>query len=103
LTSFPAPGGGFSNGFTFDGQYLWLANNSTDMYYQIDIGIHVISDITGSIALEGAQYMEGQIYLIQPGEPVQRIPLNRDGSYEFKRAVSGKEYQVIIEEEGTLP
>jgi streptogramin lyase len=40
LDSFPCPdGGGSPNGITHDGEYLWIAVNSTDTIYQVDDGI----------------------------------------------------------------
>jgi streptogramin lyase len=40
LDSFPCPdGGGSPNGITHDGEYLWIAVNTTDTIYQVDDGI----------------------------------------------------------------
>jgi hypothetical protein len=37
--SFPVPGGGTAAGTTFDGQYLWLINETNNWVYQIDIDV----------------------------------------------------------------
>jgi hypothetical protein len=39
VASFPVPGGGEAAGTTFDGQYLWLINDTNNWVYQIDIDV----------------------------------------------------------------
>lgn len=39
VASFPVPAGGKAAGTTFDGQYLWLINDTNDWVYQIDIDV----------------------------------------------------------------
>ncbi|NIT35059.1 MAG: hypothetical protein GTN49_00935 [candidate division Zixibacteria bacterium] len=37
--SFPVPAGGKAAGTTFDGQYLWLINDTNGWVYQVDIDV----------------------------------------------------------------
>jgi hypothetical protein len=39
VASFAVPGGGKAAGTTFDGQYLWLINDTNYWVYQIDIDV----------------------------------------------------------------
>ena len=52
-----APGGSYPNGLTWDGQYLWVANNDSDSLYQLDV--------SGGTPVESEEVLVEKFYLAQ--------------------------------------
>jgi DNA-binding beta-propeller fold protein YncE len=46
LTTFETPGGTAPNGLAYDGQYLWISENTSDLIYKVDVNAIFPTEVT---------------------------------------------------------